>query len=293
MSMNITSDGSRSTVPVSLAQLSVNAASPGAPAVSSSLLPAPELGAADPLASLLALESVSRGIGLKTAINDINHIRMQKADEWKKQKAELQKAVNAHKKGGFWRKVGKICGTIAKVAAVVASIAVAACSGGAGAPLVLGVAAACLSTAAFAQSEAHILEKLGVSAKVAGWAEFGMTIGSVVCTGGASLCASGATLTAVEHGVQVGGEVVAVGGGVAAVGQGVSMYEQGQADGAEVDAYADIAKSKLTDSHLDQLLLTILDELDQNEKSFRRSVSNVTSATESAGATLVLAAGRV
>jgi len=71
------------------------------------------------------------------------------------------------------------------------------------------------------------------------------------------------------------------------------MYEQGQADGAEADAYADIAKSKLVDSHLDQLLLTILDELDQNEKSFRRSVSNVKSATESAGATLVLAAGRV
>jgi hypothetical protein len=291
--MNIASDGSRSTVPVSLVQSPMNSASPAALAESRSLLPMPQLGSGDPLASLLALETASRGIGLNTAIKDINHIRMQKADEWKKQKADLQKAMSAHKKGGFWRKVGKICGTIAKVAAVVASIAVAACSGGAGAPLVLAVAAACLSTAAFAQSEAHILEKLGVSEKVAGWAEFGMTIGSVVCTGGASLCGSGAALTAVQHGVQVGGEVVAVGGGVAAVGQGVSIYEQGQADAAEVDAYADIAKSKLVDSHLDQLLLTILDELDQNEKSFRRAVSNVKGATESAGATLVLAAGRV
>src|SRR6185369_3453765 len=85
--MIITSEGSRSTVPVSLGQLPVNSASPGAAGQSPSLLPVPQLGTADPLASLLALESISRGIGLNTAIKDINHIRMQKADEWKKQKA--------------------------------------------------------------------------------------------------------------------------------------------------------------------------------------------------------------
>lgn len=291
--MTISSDASPSTALVSLVSLTSNSAGPVSPAGDPSLLPIPQLGVGDPLANLLALETVGRSIGLKNAIKEIGHIRTQKADEWRKQKAALEKAMHAHKKGGFWHKLGKVCGTIAKVAAVVASIAVAVCSGGTGAPLVLAVAAACLSTAAFAQGEAHILEKLGVDEKVAAWAEVGMSIGAVALTGGASLCSSGAALTALEHGVQVGGEVVAIGGGAAAIGQGASMYEEGQASGAEADAYADVAKSKLVDSHLDQLLLTILDDLDQNEKSFRRAVSDVKSTTDTAGATLLLAAGRV
>ena len=291
--MNIASDIGRSAVTLSAPSSLLGSPNPVAPAAGLSLLPIPQVGTGDPLASLLALETASRGVGLNNAVKQINAMRSQKAAEWQKQKVELQKAMQAHKKRGFWSKLAKICGTIAKIAAVVASVAVAVCSGGAGAPLVLGVAAATLSTAAFAQSEAHVLEKLGVSGKVAAWAEVGMSLGAVVCSGGASLCASGAALTQVQQGVQVGAKIVGVGGGVAAVGQGVSAYQDGQASGLEADAHAEIAASKLVDSHLQQQLLSILDELDENEKSFRRVVSNLNNATNAAGATLALAAGRV
>ena len=131
------------------------------------------------LAGFLVLEAMSRGVGLDAAIKNVNQLRQQKQAEWEKQKAALMEAMKAKEHSSFWGKLGKICGTLGKIAAVVASVAVAVGTGGAGAPLVLAVAGACLSAAALAQGEFHILQKLGVSDKVAGYIEIGMAVASV------------------------------------------------------------------------------------------------------------------
>ena len=151
----------------------------------SNLLPGPtaDVNPDDALAGFLVLEAMSRGVGLDTAIKNVNELRKQKHAEWEKQKAALMEAMKQKEESSFWGKLGKVCGTLGKIAAVVASVAVAVGTGGAGAPLVLAVAGAALSSAALVQGEFHVLQKLGVSDKVSGYIEIGMTLASVGCAG--------------------------------------------------------------------------------------------------------------
>jgi len=245
------------------------------------------------LAGFLVLEAMSHGVGLDAAIKNVNRLRQQKQAEWETQKAALMAAVQAEEHSSFWGKLGKICGTLGKIAAVVASVAVAVGTGGAGAPLVLAVAGACLSGAALAQGEFHILQRLGVSDKVAGYVEIGMAVASIACSFGASALKGAEAVSTFQKVMNTSGKVVAITGAVASGAAGVAAIEKGNADGDAQDWYAQAAKAKLDESHYDQLLTWVLGQLDNNEKEHRKMVNGVKDAIETRDATLAVASGAV
>jgi len=259
----------------------------------SNLLPPPN-GTIDPddaLAGFLILETMSRGVALETAIKNVNELRKQKHAEWEKQKAALMEAMKAKENSSFWSKVGKICGTIGKIAAVVASVAVAFATGGAGAPLVLAVAGVCLSTAALAQGELHVLQKLGMSDKVAGYVEFGMAVASVACSFGASALKGAEAVTTFQKIMNTTARVAAIGSAGAGVAMGVATIEKGKSDGDAEDWYAEAAKARLEESRFEQLLLWVLGQLEDNEKEHRKTVDGVKDAIETRDKTLTIASG--
>jgi len=243
------------------------------------------------LAGFLVLEAMSHGVGLEAAIKDVNLLRQQKQAEWDKQKAALMQAMKAKEHSSFWGKLGKICGNVGKIAAVVASVAVAVGTGGAGAPLVLAVAGVCLSTAALAQGEFHILQKLGVSDKLAGYIEIGTAVASVACSFGAAAFKGTEAVSAFQKIMSTGGKVVAIGGAVATGAAGVAVIEKGMADGAAEDWNANAERAKLDESHFEQLLIWVLDELANNEKEHRKTVNGFKDAIETRNATLAIASG--
>jgi hypothetical protein len=243
------------------------------------------------LSGFLVLEAMSRGVGLEAAIKNVNQIRQQKKAEWEKQKAALMEAMKAKQKSSFWGKLGKICGTIGKIAAVVASVAVAVGTGGAGAPLVLAVAGACLSAASLAQGEFKILQKLGVSDKVAGYIEIGMSVASVACSFGASALKGAEAVSTFQKIMNTSGKVVAIAGAVAGGAAGIASIKKGLADGEAQDWYAEVEQAKLNESHFEQLLIWVLDELENNEKEHRRTVNGIKDAIETRDATLAIASG--
>ena len=80
-------------------------------------------------------------------------------------------------------------------------------------------------------------------------------------------------------------------GAVASGAAGVAAIEKGKADGDAEDWYAEAAKAKLDESHFEQLLIWVLDELDNNEKEHRKTVNGVKDAIETRDATLAIASG--
>jgi hypothetical protein len=198
-------------------------------------------------------------------------------------------AMKQKEESSFWGKLGKVCGTLGKVAAVVASVAVAVGTGGAGAPLVLAVAGAALSSAALVQGEFHVLQKLGVSDKVSGYIEIGMTLASVACSLGASALKGAEAVSTFQKTMGYATKAIGVVGAGAAGAQGVAVIKKSRADGAAEDAYADAAQARLHESHFQWLLLAVLDDLDNSEKEHRRTVSRVTDAIETRDMTLTIA----
>ena len=285
----VTINGVSSTSPYTI---DAPGSSKGGPSQANLLLaPSDHVDPDEALSGLLVLEAMSRGVGLETAIKNVNLVRQQKKAEWEKQKAALMQAMKAKEKSSFWGKLGKICGTIGKIAAVVASVAVAVGTGGAGAPLVLAVAGACLSAASLAQGEFQILQKLGVSDKVAGYIEIGMAVASVACSFGASALQGAEAVTTFQKIMSTSGKVVAISGAVASGAAGVAAIQKGQADGDAQDWYAEAERAKLNESHFEQLLIWVLDELENNEKEYRRTVNGVKDAIETRDATLAIASG--
>ncbi len=257
------------------------------------LAPSDHVDPDEALSGFLVLEAMSRGVGLEAAIKQVNQLRQEKRAEWEKQKAALMEAMKAKEHSSFWGKLGKICGTIGKIAAVVASVAVAVGTGGAGLPVVLAVAGACLSSAALLQDQFHILQKLGVSDKAAGYIEIGMAVGGVACSFGASMLKGAEAVSSFQKIMNTGEKVVAIGGAVATGAAGVAAIEKGRADGEAEDRYADAARAKLDESHFEQLLIWVLDQLDSSEKEHRKTVNGVKDAIETRDATLAIASGAV
>lgn len=260
---------------------------------SSSLLPQPTALSSDALTALLKLEVDDHLLNLKNALKDAATFHRLKDEQVRKFKEDLRRAMQAQKKGGFWHKLGKLCGTIGKIAAFAAAAAATVTTFGAGAPLLLTVAAVTLSSAALAQQQWHVLQSLGVSDKVAGWLEIGMGVGSAALTGGVALASTGArvsTLGTIARYTNLG--AAGVNAGAQGVNGGATIAET-QANGEAQDAMADATNDQLAESHLQQMLLEVVAAIEDNEKEYRRTVTNVRASLDTQSSTLTLAASRV
>jgi hypothetical protein len=268
-------------------------ATPTVPSGPTSLLPQPQpLSDEDAMAGLLALESRSRSVSLARTISNINSLRKEQRVEWEKQKAALFEAAKAQEDSGFWGSVGKICGAIGKVAAVVTSVAVAVGTGGAGLPLTLAVAGACLSTAALVESEFDVLQKLGVDAQTSDWIEFGLAIAAVGCTVGAAWTGGANSATQLEKAADTAEKVSSAAAGGATITSGIATRKKYAADADAEDRFADATSARLNEARYNRMLLQILDDLEESERSYRHTVGAAKGAAQIEDNTLLISIGR-
>lgn len=246
---------------------SLPSATTAAPPVLSSLLPEPEVAGGDSLSMLYLFQSESQQMGLTSSQTDIKSVQKQQDAAVVKEQSDLNKAAEAARHKSFWQKIGSICGDVAKVGSVVASIAAAVATCGAATPIAaLAIAGAVLSTAGFVASETNVLQKLGVSDKLANILDTVMSVGGgLMSMGAASAAQAASTMTT----------TAAIVSGAGSVGQGTAKiatgYAQRNEDSASADAVADestqdqmlrvikqlIAEAKNADSQSSQQLGTI------------------------------------
>jgi hypothetical protein len=207
-------------------------------------------------------------------------VRQEQRLEWEKQKTALLEAARAQEDSGFWGSIGKLCGTIGKVAAVVSSVAVAVTTGGAGLPLVLAVAGACLSTAAIAQGEFKVLQELGVDDEASAWIELGLGLSGIACTAGAAFAGGTESVMRFQKMAATAEKVASAGAGAVTVSAGVATRNQYAADADSKDHFADAASARLNQTCLDQMLIRILDHLEESEESYRHTVGRAESAID-------------
>jgi len=219
---------------------------PGSAEGGASLLPSPAEIGGDAMLGMYALMAADRQAGKTSAFARAAASQRERKAAIAEELKRLQEAAKARDSGGFWGGLKKACSTLAKAGLVVAAVGSTVVSGGLTGPLAaVAIAGVALSAGAFLQGETKILQELGVSDKVAGWIETGMSLGASACmvvtTCGAG-AASGAGAealgqSAAAKGASAAGRAAsnaagalgnAVGGGAgvagatAAVGQGAS-----------------------------------------------------------------------
>ena len=248
------------------------------------LLPTPSGDAqADAMSWMYLLTSKQQSLDIGNARDNVNRVQQQRAEAYKQEIEAIKQAIEAASHHSFWDKVAGIALTVGKVAAVVGSIAVAVGTGGVGVVGVIAVAGAVLSTAGFAEGEAHVLEKLGVDEGTASWIGIGLSIGGAACSGGAALAADAAEISTTASTIQ---RVAMATTGVATMAGGAAKIEAGQYQGDQQDALADMARAQLDQARMQRLLMMILDDLRSSEDSDDLTLSALRGAMSTKGETL-------
>lgn len=212
-------------------------------------------------------------------------------EAYKAEVKAIKEAVEAAQHSSFWGSIASIAIDVGKVAAVVGSIAVAVGTGGAGIVAVLAVAGAVLSTAGFAESELHVLEKLGVDEGTASWIGVGLSVAGAACSGGAGLAGSAGTaageVSTVQKVATTAGKMTSVAGGVTTAAGGAAKIEAGLYAGDQQDALADAAKAQLDQQRLMRLIFMMLDDLKASQDSDNNTLGAIRGSLNVKGETLV------
>lgn len=269
---------------------------------SPSLLPAPEPSADyDALGEMYALMAQNRRLGMRQAVHDVKGNRIQQDAIRYQAREALERAREEQEDAGVFGKLGSKLGTVGQIAAVVGAAALIVGTGGAAAPVViLAIAGAAMSTAAFVQSETQFMQEMGMDDKTAFWVQIGLAGGGAVCSGGAGIAAAGGTAasaaqaaTTIQKASRVVGAAASIVHGVAG---GTSAYANLRAGLCEADAQdhlADAAKERAAEARLERMLKQLLIALEDSEKSDERALGHLRGAIEAKGAALVMASARV
>jgi hypothetical protein len=164
--------------------------------IARSLLPEPSTssgaGMEDGLLQVYALLDQQSKVQSRTAKIGVETKRQQEHADVQKDLEAIKKQQEAEKEEhGFWSDLKHIAGTVGKIASVVAGAAAIVCSGGAAAPLILGIAAVALSAGGAIVKETHCFGKASDAIGL------GMEIGGAVCGGAGGIAsASGAAASA-------------------------------------------------------------------------------------------------
>ena len=249
------------------------------------LLPTPSGDAqADAMSWMYLLTSKQQALDIGSARDNINKLQQQRAEAYKQEIDAIEQAIEAASHHSFWDSVASIALTVGKVAAVVGSIAVAVGTGGVGVVGVIAVAGAVLSTAGFAEGEAHVLEKLGVDEGTAAWIGIGLSVAGAACSGGAALAADVAEVSTTAATIQ---KVAMATTGAATMAGGAAKIEAGQYQGDQQDALAEAAKAQLDQARMPRLLMMILNDLKASEDSDDHTLGALRGALRTKGDTLV------
>jgi hypothetical protein len=259
-----------------------------------SLLPEPPLGAlagSDPLSVLYLFESKDQQDNVSEGTKRIGSLQDERSQALQKELTAIQQEDQALANKSFWDDLGGICGEIAKVAGVVASIAAAVVTCGAAAPIAaVAIAGAVLSTAAFADGELHVLRALGVDDRTAGFIDMGMSLTGALCSAGAGIAAGGATASSTLSTISRTAAIVT---GVSAVGTATSTIQAGR-EQANVDrADADQVLASALSDHLQRAIQGVIDEVQDNDEKAKQIMKTIVSAKGIENETATIAAGSI
>lgn len=258
------------------------------------LLPDPAteaLGGADPTTLLYLFESRDRDLAVAEGSKQVSALEAERHQALAQELKAIQQADDAQNDHNFWDDLGRVCGEVAKAAAVVASVAAAVATAGAAAPIAaLAIAGAVLSTTAFVDGECHVLQSLGVDRTTAGWIDTGLAIGGGLLSAGAAFAASGTQASTVAGAVERGGAVV---GGVGGVGLGVSAIERGEADARSDQAAADEIAARARSDHTERLLTAAVEDAQNSDQTSQRIMNTIVAAKSIQADTALTAASAV
>ena len=227
----------------------------------------------DALSLLYLFESRDQDLGAKEGTTKISSLQTQRNQEFQKELKAVADADEAAKHHGFWDDLGSAFGDIAKIAGVVASIAVAVCSFGAATPIaVLAVAGAVLSSASMADGEFHILRKLGVDARVAGWVDTGISLVGSVCSMGAGMVSAGQGASDAASAI---GRVGSAAAGAATVVEGAADIEAGDAQSDQEQAEADQVVAQAQSDHDLRFMQIVIDELQSSDEESKQMLTTI------------------
>jgi hypothetical protein len=222
-------------------------------------LPGPADGAlpADPLSWLYLFESTDRQLGVGEGTKKLLALQSEGHQKLLDEQQAIGQAIAAESSHSFWDDLGGAFGQIAKVAAVVASLAAVVATAGAATPIAaIAIGGAVLSSAGFVDGEVHVLQKLGVDDRTAGWIDVGLSTGGAICSAGAGVVAGGRAASSAISALERGGAVVA---GAGAVGKGASVIAAGAAQARADQAQADAIAGRAQSDHLQRMILLLID----------------------------------
>ena len=291
MSLTIESSSSHQ---VETLGLTAQSPPPGSAADVADLLPLPNTSDAqtDALSWLYLFISKQKSLDVSSGKSTIENTQRMRDEAYKQEIEAIKQAVEAAEHSSFWDSVASIALDIGKVAAVVGSIAVAVCTGGAGIVGVIAVAGALLSSAAFVEGEAHVLEKLGVDEGTASWINIGLAIGGAACSGGAGLAGSAGTAAGQASTLQkvamTSGKVASATSGAATVAGGAAKITSKQYAGDQADALADSMEAQMTQQRLQRFLLMMFADMKASQESDDSMLSKLRGAMGTKGETLTI-----
>jgi len=270
------------------------AAAPAAGEPGAALLPDPSaaaLAASDPLSLLYLFESKDQQLGVDQGTQKVAALQTERHQALDQELKAIQQAVDASNHHSFWDSLGSVFSEVAKVAAVVASVAAAVATCGAATPLAaLAIAGAVLSSAAFVDGEAHVLQKLGVKGATAGWIDAGMSIaGGLTSFGVGSLATAANAASPALSIVSRGGAVV---GGIGQIGAGASAIGVGQAQASADQAAADEVVAQVLADHAQRQIQIAIEDTQSSDAQSKQAMDTIanTKAIQNATAEFATAA---
>jgi hypothetical protein len=254
-----------------------DAAQPTPTVASASLMPDPDvtvLAGGDALSLMYFFEAKDQSLSVDGGTARIQGLQAERNRSFVQERQAIAKEDNAAKSGGFWGDMGHILGDVAKVAGIVAAVAVTVCTAGTAAPVAaLAIAGILLSSASFVDGEFHVLQKLGVDPKAAGWVDTGMAVVGAVCSFGAGAASAGGAAAGAASAIGRGASVAS---GVASMAQGASTIEVGQAQSASDEASADQVQAQVQSADALRFMQVVITETETSDDAAKQIMATIT-----------------
>ncbi len=242
-----------------------------------SLMPEPDMTAlpsGDPLSLIYFFESKDQSQCVDEGTKRLQGLQAERNRDLVQERQAIAKEDDAVKSRGFWGDLGNILGDVAKVAGIVAAVAVTVCTAGSAAPVAaLAIAGIILSSASFVDGEFHVLQKLGVDPKAAGWADTGMAVVGAVCSFGAGAASAGGAAVDTASAI---GRAASVASGVASMAQVATTIEAGKAQSECDEAGADEVQAVTQSAASMRFMQEVISETESSDDSSKQIMATVT-----------------
>lgn len=259
-----------------------------------SLMPAPDMAAlpaGDALSMLYFFEAKDQNLCVDEGTKRIQGLQAERNQSLVQERQAISKEDDATKSHGFWSDIGHILGDVAKVAGIVAAVAVTVCTAGSAAPVAaLAIAGIILSSASFVDGEFHVLQKLGVDPKATGWIDTGMAVAGAVCSFGAGAASAGG---AAANAASAIGRAASIASGVTTMAQGAATVEAGRAQSECDEAGADEVQAVATSADGLRFMQVVISETESSDDASKQIMATISVTKSIQNSTTVAAATAV